>query len=162
MHGLFLTLALCASWSDRVAIADAVVTARINALPELPDSFAPKPGPNPGATTSTTTGTPTPVPPPATGPVVRVAPARVQPRDQGPEVEVRMYVRQPCEPCDRFLIEIKRGGGRRQIRWAVQDYGYDGPMPYFTWTARGRLRSHTGFVTRAQLEDLIRRTENGE
>lgn len=150
MNALLIALALCASWADRVAIADAVVAARINALPELPDSFAPKPG------------TPTPLPPPASGPVVRVAPAKVPVRDLGPEIEVRMFVRQPCEPCDKFLVEIKRGAGRRQIRWAVQDYGYDGPMPYFTWTAKGRVRSHTGFVTRWQLEDLIRRTENGE
>lgn len=233
MQTVLLALALCVSWSDRVAIADAVVAARIAALPELPDTYAPKPGAPPpvspptsvpkqagypirppgtrwtglprdhaGAVRHLTTGrhagqfdpawlvsltwdqldslhtdahegqfrgvpvflrqSPTPVPPPSLGPVLPVSHATRRVRDADPEIAVTLFVTHPCGPCEAMWKEIKTGEGRRKIQWRVQDYGAAGPFPRLEWVANGRARFHSGFIKRAELEALIRRTEAGE
>ena len=153
-------------WSERIAVADAVVTVRRNRFPRLPDSLQPNSG-RAGAAE-----------PPAR---VDLGVAELEPgrqnappdardgltstdappaRTEGPEIEVRVRVSHQCPDCDRLLREMKYGLGRRQIVWAIRDYGPpETGHPQLVWTASGRNWVRAGFCTRLELESMIRQTE---
>jgi hypothetical protein len=149
------------AWSERIAVADAIVTMRRNRFPRLPDSLQPNSGRavaaepidvvelEPGSQAA---------PPAARDGLTRTdaPPARTE----GPEIEVRIRVSHQCSECDRLLREMKSGLGRRQIVWAIRDYGPpETGHPQLVWTASGRNWVRAGFCTRVELESMIRQTE---
>jgi len=143
-----MVLVLLGGMPETVAVADAVVSARIASRPALPNTL--KKEERAGQ--------------PAVAPVVdvQIQPAPVQPRTEGPEVAVTMFFTPDCEPCGRAFGEMKRGKGSRKIAWHARDYGlpkYVESVPFYEWDVNGRRWSLAGFHTREQIEAAIRETE---
>jgi hypothetical protein len=157
------------AWQERIAIADAMVAVRRNRFPRLPDSLQPRPNAGPAGEAQLGAAAETidvvelepnrQNAPPATR--EELAPRQTPPgRTEGPEIEVRVRVSHQCPDCDRLLREMKYGLGRRQIVWAIRDYGLpETGHPQLVWTARGRNWVRAGFCTRLELESMIQQTE---
>jgi len=143
-----LVLVLLGGMPETVAVADAVVSARIASRPALPNTL--KKEERAGQ--------------PAVAPVVdvQIQPALIQARTEGPEVAVTMYFTPQCEPCGRAFGEMKRGKGSRKIAWVARDFDlprYAEVVPFYEWKVNGRSWSLAGFHTREQIEAAIRETE---
>lgn len=145
-------------WSERIAVADAVVTMRRNRFPRLPDSLQPNSG---RAAAAEPIDVVELEPGSQAAPPVTEGSKEPPARTEGPEIEVRIRVSHQCSECDRLLREMKYGLGRRQIVWAIRDYGPpETGHPQLVWTASGRNWFRAGFVTRLELESMIRQTES--
>lgn len=143
-----VVLVLIGGMPETVAVADAVVAARIASRPALPNTL--KKEERAGQ--------------PAVAPVVdvQIQPAPVPKRTEGPEVAVTIYITPKCEPCERALGEAKRGRGNRKIAWIVRDFDlppYVDGVPFYEWDASGKRWSLAGFHTREDVEAAIKRTE---